>query len=345
MIARWLAVVGFSVLCWGCYGEKEDTMLPNLHTNLLKSQISDMFTTGSPLGSFVGPQQPNLQIDYLQPGEYTLQFQVIEPPLDSLPYSTYAIVRWKIKGQQIQRIISIFSGAVLGGVAEAVDVQILDQSNRSATGHISILQAILVNGSPFVTLAGLGGPINIPGKELLYFASQPDVGYPLLAPVVNAVPGTVIQLAIPFSGPSTPPLPPPGTTPFWPQSPYKIGVALSKGTRPPIMQPPVLLTTENAITIAPASLGPVGGIAIPRDAGVISIITSIRPQLAPLVSLVNAAEGYVQFAAPGPALRHAYIPGTPQNFYPVPPGSEFVFFGNSSAAVTLDFTFQWGIEG
>lgn len=316
----------------------------NLNTNLRKSQITPMFTTGFTLGSFAGPQQPNLQIDHLEPGEYTLQFQVIEAPQDNIPFSTYAIVRWKVHGQQIQRIISIFSGAVLGGVAEAVDVQLLDQSNRSATGHISILQAVLVNGSPIVTLAGLGGPILIPQNELIFFASQPNIGYSLLSPVTLGVAGTTFELTAPFTGPSTPPFPPPGSTPFWLQSPYKIGVSLSKGTRPPIMQPPVLLTTENAVTVTHNSLGPVAGIPIPVDAGVISILTSVRPVLAPNITLVNAAEGYVQFAMPGPVLRHAYIPGTPQNFYPIPPGSNLVFFGNSSA-VSLDFTYQWGIEG
>ena len=315
-------------------------MLPNLNTNLFKSQITPMFTTGSPLGSFTGPQQPNLQIDHLQPGEYTLQFQIVEPPDDNFPFSTYAIARWKVQGQQIQRIISVFSGAVLGGVAEAVDVQLLDQSNRSLVGHFAGMLAVLVTGSPQVTLAAMGpATINIPANSVIYFATQPNSGYPLMAPVINGVPGTVFSLTIPYTGPASP------GAPFWIQSPYKVAVALSKGTRPPIQQPPVLLTAEDPVTVVHGAIGPVGGIAIPQDAGVISIITSVIPTLAPVTSLVSAAQGAVYFAMPGGVLQHAYIPGTPQNFYPIPPGSTRIFFSNSDPAQDLDFTYQWGIEG
>lgn len=317
-------------------------MLPNLHTNLLNSQITSMITTGSPLGSFAGPQQPNLQIDHLEPGEYTLQFQIVEPPSDPFPFSTYAIARWKVHGQQIQRIISVFSGAVLGGVAEAVDVQLLDQSNRSLAGHFAPILAITTTGSNSVTLMALGpSTISIPQNATIYFNSQPGVGYSPTLPVVGGVPGTVFTLTTPYTGPNSAP----GGGPFWIQSPYKVAVGLSKGTRPPIQQPPVLLTAEDPITVAHNAIGPVGGLAIPQDAGVISIITSVVPEAAPVVPLTSAANGAVFFATPAGIVGHGYIPGAPQSFYPVPPGSTTVFFANCDAAQPLDFTYQWGIEG
>lgn len=317
-------------------------MPPNLHTNLHHSQITEMITTASPLGSFAGPQQPNLQIDHLEPGEYTLQFQIVEPPNDPFPFSTYAIARWKVRGQQIQRIISVFSGAVLGGVAEAVDVQLLDQSNRSLAGHFAPILAITVPGSNLVTLAAPGpATINIPQNATIYFNSQLGVGYSPVLPVIGGVPGTVFQLTTVYTGPPSPPL----GGPFWIQSPYKVAVGLSKGTRPPIQQPPVLLTAEDPITVKAGVVGPVGGLAIPQDAGVISVITSVIPTSAPGVPLTSAANGAVFFVTPTGAIGHGYIPGAPQNFYPVPPGSTRIFFANCDAAQDLDFTFQWGIEG
>lgn len=317
-------------------------MLPNLNKNLRNSQISEMLTTASPLGSFAGPQQPNLQIDHLEPGEYTLQFQIVEPPNDPFPFSTYAIARWKVHGQQIQRIISVFSGAVLGGVAEAVDVQLLDQSNRSLAGHFAPLLAITATGSTLVTLAAPGpATTSIPQNATIYFNSQPGAGYSPTLAVVGAGPGATFNLTTPYTGPPSPP----GGGPFWIQSPYKVAVGLSKGTRPPIQQPPVLLTSEDPITVAHGTVGPVGGLLIPQDAGVVSIITSVVPTLAPAVTLVSAANGVVYFATPAGIVGHGYIPGTPQNFYPVPPGSTRVFFGNADGAQDLDFTYQWGIEG
>lgn len=309
-----------------------------------KAQISELATTENALGSFAGSPVPNLQIDHLEAAEYSLQFQVIEPPIDGLGYATYAIIRWKVQGQQIQRIISVFSGAVIGGVAQAVDVYLLDQSDRSMAGFHFALTAILVPGSAVVTLVGGGAPINLTGSQQVFFNSQPGVAYALAQPVVNVSAGGTFLLATPYTGPAAPG--PVGSS-FWAQAIYKVGVALSKGTRPTIMQPPVLLTSKLARTITPASIGPLGGIPVPQDAGVISILTSVLPTLAPNISLVNADQGYVNFGQAGGLISHGYIPGKPQEWYPIPPGTVDVFFGNANGAggASLDFTYQWGIEG
>jgi len=315
-------------------------------TQVRRAQISELFTTINALGSFAGSPTPNLQVDNLEAGEYSLQFQVIESPTDGLGHATYAIIRWKVQGQQIQRIISVFSGAVIGGVAQAVDVYLLDQSDRSNAGFRFGVGAILVPGSPVVTLVG-GAPgfFSLSANELVFFNSQPDIGYALASAVVNIIsPGGTFLLANPYTGPAAPG---PAGSIFWAQAPYKVGVALSKGTRPTIMQPPVLLTNKLSVTIPPASLGPVAGIPVPRDAGVISLLTSVLPQLAPNVSLVNAAQGYVMFGQATGLINHGYIPSAPQQWYPIPPGTTEILFGNSNAGggASLNFTYQWGIEG
>ncbi len=77
------------------------------------------------------------------------------------------------------------------------------------------------------------------------------------------------------------------------------------------------------------------------------MLTSVVPTLAPGISLVNAAEGYVTFGQAGGLTSHSYIPGTPEEWYPIPPGTVNVFFGNANLAggESLNFTYQWGIEG
>lgn len=304
--------------------------------NLTKAQITELFTTSNALGSFAGNPQPNLQIDALEPGEYTLQFQTVETPIDALGFATYAIVRWKVKGQQIQRILSVFSGAVLGGVAEAVDVALLDQSNRGPTGVFFALTADLTHNSPLVTLGGGGAPINLSSRELVFFSSQPGIGYALAGPVSNIGPGNTFQLATPFTGPTG------AGNHFYAQSPYKIGVVLSKGTRPTIMQPPVLLTTALTVQVSTQSSAPV---LVPQDAGVISVLVTVNVSSPPVVSQNEAKEGVVAFASAAGITDLQYSPVVTPGWYPIPPGTLSLLFLNCSTTQALQFTYQFGIEG
>lgn len=75
----------------------------------------------------------------LHPGEYTLQFQVLPPP-DGQGFACYAIVDWKLDGQQIRRKVSVFSGAAITGMAESIDVKIVDVSGVGTTGFPTVAQ-------------------------------------------------------------------------------------------------------------------------------------------------------------------------------------------------------------
>lgn len=295
------------------------------------AQFTNVFTTTNALGSFAGSPLPNLQMEDLQPGEYTLQFQVVEDVIDGLGSAAYAIVRWKVRGQQVQRIISIFSGAVLGGVAEAVDVQILDQSGR---GIVVIAAASPTNGSPVVPLTV---PVTFAADEQVIFASQPNVAYGLAA-AVNNVP--LLVLASPYTGPTII-----GTT-FYALARYMVAVTLSKGTRPTIMQPPVLQTTRIYTTVAPTATAV---LPIPQDAGVISALVTVVVDGIPVLQ-APAANGVVKFNNPAvlAGFPAAYIPNVFPAWFPVPPGATEILFQNHNpvgVGNTLDFSVQWGIEG
>jgi hypothetical protein len=320
-------------LAWGCCYENVEGAM-----NFAKrSQITPLSTTTNALGSFAGNSQPNLQINDLEPGEYTLQFQVVEPTIDGFVNggvrayfgsATYAIVHWKVGGQQIRRVISVFSGAVLGGVAEAVDVQLLDQSARAVVWPV--ITAAVVPGSPTVTFTL---PVFFGGNELISFTSQPGVFYSLAGPVSGTV---TVNLTIPYSGPVNP------ATTIYVIAPYKIGVALSKGTRPTIMQPPVL-TTSRILAVPSGSSS--AAISIPIDAGIISILATVTVDGAPPTNQAQASNGVIVLLNPTLAGAGRFIPQQFPLWYPVPPDSNFLLLENHSATDALDFSFQWGIEG
>lgn len=324
--------------------------------NIRKSQITPLYTTQNALGSFAGAPQPNLQIDDLEPGEYTLQFQIVQPTIDGVlnggrrgnPGSAaYAIVNWKIQGQQIRRVISVFNGTVLAGVAEAVDVSILDQSERTTSWSTifgGITAAIVPVLPPAVQTVTFTQPVFFAGDELISFASQPNTFYAIAGPVNNVL---VAQLATPYTGPAAP------ATDFFVNAPYKVGVALSKGTRSPIMQPPVLVTSP-VLNIPHYSAGPpvIPGnlvLPIPEDAGIISILTTVSVNGGPPVptSQAQAAEGVVTFLKPTGVVVAAgrYIPQQFPLWYPVPPDSNILLLENNSTTQALLFSYQWGIEG
>jgi hypothetical protein len=293
---------------------------------LIRAQITDVFTTANLLGSFAGQRLPNIQVNNLEPGEYTIQFQVVEPTIDGLGSATYAVIRWKVGGQQIQRIVSVYSGAVLSGVAEAVDVQLLDQSGRGSINFTPT--ATVVNGSNIVALTG---NVTLGANEEVVFSSQPTVAYGVIGPVS----GNVLTLDSPYTGVGAA-----GVT-FYANSHYKIGVSLSRGTRPTIMQPPVLLTQE-IVTVPLSALSP--PIVFPVDAGIISTLVTVTVNGAPGVGHAEAANGIVIFGSPSLALAQ-YIPNSFPMWFPVPPGTTGMFFINNSATEALNFSLQWGIEG
>jgi len=135
-----LFTLGFLVGCGGEPVECDDKGDCTEMKNLLKSQFSNMVRTKN-AGSAAtdlppGSPVPNIQMNNLDPGLYTVQFEVL-PPGDGNGLSAYAIVNWKVDGQPITRKLSVYSGAAISGVAESVDIQIVDYSDIVNGGGFS----------------------------------------------------------------------------------------------------------------------------------------------------------------------------------------------------------------
>jgi hypothetical protein len=106
---------------------------------VVASSLRGLTTSTNALGSFfstagVTNQTSGMETNELEPGEYTLQFGV-QPPADGHGFATYAVINWKIAGQQQQRIMSIYQGASISGVAEGVSVQLFDQSGDASVSR------------------------------------------------------------------------------------------------------------------------------------------------------------------------------------------------------------------
>ena len=294
--------------------------------NLTRSFLSVMKTTTYRLGSFAGNQVPNLQIDQLDPGEYTIEFSVVEPPIDGQDFACYAYVVWKVDGQQIQRIVNVFSGAVISGVAEAVDVYLLDQSARGITS--SLPNASVVNGSPIITY---GFPVTLAKGQVIVFNTAPQRTYTVLNAVTNSLTVTIDQ---PYGGPTS------GLVGNYSISDYKVGATLSRGSRPTIMQPPTLATDTIAII---ASVGPPQSFNIPQDAGIISVLVTVTAGVGAQSESLN---GWVDFVDLGGSLILGnYVPNYFSGWFPVPVGAATLRMHNESVTATLQFAVQWGIEG
>jgi hypothetical protein len=111
-------------------------------SNMVRTTAQGSAANGLPLGNPV----TSLQADKMEPNVYTLQFTVI-PPGDGKGFAAYGIVNWKVSGQQITRKVSVFSGSVISGVAEAVDVKIVDVSQIGVPGFPTTPQAYQVGAS------------------------------------------------------------------------------------------------------------------------------------------------------------------------------------------------------
>lgn len=306
-------------IIYGC----SDGELPM--ANLSRSQTSDMITTSHALGSFIGNKVANLQQDQLVPGEYTIQFQVVEPPIDGLGFAAYAYIIWKVEGQQLQRIVSVFNGSAITGVADSVHVQLLDQSERGSV----FLQGFftVTNGSPIFTSTVSQ---SLKAGQLIQFNSQPGVFYT----VISGMTGLSGELDRPYTGPGGP-----GALAFTLSS-YKIGATLSKGTRPTTMQPAVLLTTSLR-TVPPGNSFTFP--FPPSDAGVLSMLATVSVDGAN--DQAQANNGVIQLVSAAGLVLASFNPLEFPAWYPIPPGTTTVQAFNRSVVNTLDFSIQWGIEG
>jgi hypothetical protein len=293
--------------------------------NLTRSFLSTMQTTVNPLGSFAGNLVANLQIDQLEPGEYTIEFQVIEPPIDPENYALYAYIKWKVDGQQLQRIINVFSGAVISGVAEAVDVYLLDQSGRG-TGSNFLPLSTTTNGNNIVVY---GSPISLVQGQTIIFNTNPQQIYTAPLGVSNSV---NVTLDRPYEGISD------VNVNSYSLASYKVGATLSRGTRPTIMQPPTL-TTKPTVAINHGA-GPVN-VSIPIDSGVISVLVTV---IAGSGSQSESLNGSVDFTDVTTVIG-GFVPNYFSGWLPIPIGAKNMNLFNNSTTANLLFAIQWGIEG
>jgi hypothetical protein len=264
-----LGIIGFLALALaGCTmqvadsdGEKDEM------TSIVGAQLTDMARTlvqGNAATQLpVGTPNRGLQESNLEPGEYTIQFSVI-PPSDNKGFAAYAIVNWKVAGHQLRRVVSVASGAVISGVADAVDVQIVDVSDGP-------VYAALANG-------------NVDPRQL-----------------------------------------------------YKVASTLSRGSRPSLNQPGVLLTSRSALQVAPGAGFQIW--TVPQDCGVISAYIS-----GPVPTPVDTpALIIVQFNdAAGVTLGFATVPAS--GWTPLPSGTTQVLITNNGVN-TYPVNVFWGIDG
>jgi hypothetical protein len=235
--------------------EREAT---DMAKRLIAAKTSNMITTAVNLGNFSGNYDMNLQVTDLDPGEYTIQLSP-QAPGDGEGFAAYAFINWKIGGQLQPRIISVFQGASISGVCEAVDVQILDVSGGN-------------NG-------------------------------------VRA-------------------------------APYKVVATLSRGTRPEIEQPPILVTSA-PVTVGASQNSP--NQLVPAGAGAVSLYaTAFGIGSSPAMNNEDAVVN--EIGALG-AILGRYYPNISIGFNPVMPGTTLVTFSNLNGSNNIAFTFAWGIEG
>jgi|SRR5271166_3921918 len=98
-------------------------------TNMTSYRSADPGGMGRkvPTGEPKGNPQPACQTA-LEPGAYTISFDII-PPSDGLGCATQAIITAKVDGMPLRRVISVFNGAAITVVADAVEVQLVDVSS------------------------------------------------------------------------------------------------------------------------------------------------------------------------------------------------------------------------
>jgi hypothetical protein len=143
---------------------------------LTASQLSPMVAGNSQF-------QNSIDKANLEPGTYTLQFGVLDiQKHGSFFFSpiVQAIVTWKIGGQQQRRVISVTSGASLTGVAEGVDVKLVDLTTNPV-GYNYKVQVTLSKGTrgnvqqPPVLYA-LEGQQQLSNSGLIVFSVPQDAG-------------------------------------------------------------------------------------------------------------------------------------------------------------------------
>lgn len=125
--------------------------------------------TGWSASGTIFPNDPNqdvhLQVDFDEPGTYTLQFNLEVPPSGGgLFYDPVAVINWKVEGNWSVRTISLSQGTSISGTAQGIRVKIYDQSPVVGAGTQEYLASVQV--APGLRPTNTVGPIYKPGLSV-----------------------------------------------------------------------------------------------------------------------------------------------------------------------------------
>lgn len=168
------------VLLAGCTGyvdepiEFEDDMPKNampveIVPGLVGWSQSGTLVTQNP-GAGVG-----LQAEFVEPGNYTVQFGISAIPPAGLAslIRPEAEITWRVKGNQIARTINVTNGTSISGQAEAVSVRLFDSSVAAMGGTAGVqyvgsiqvakgIRAQAASQAPIFTPVNIENPVGTP---------------------------------------------------------------------------------------------------------------------------------------------------------------------------------------
>lgn len=136
----------------------------------------------------------------LEPGTYTLQFGVVNTT-PAIGFSgnqifspiVQAIITWKIDGQQQRRVISVVSGTSISGVADGVDVKLIDLTTSPAAPthpynynvQVTLSQGARSNVQQPPVLYALEGQQQLANSSLVIFSVPQDAGVISVFPYID----------------------------------------------------------------------------------------------------------------------------------------------------------------
>jgi hypothetical protein len=94
-------------------------------TGQLVSQKASFDANGNVIQASGGPV---LQCPFPEPGNYTVQFYLKLPAVLTGIINPVATITWSLGGNRVTRIMSVYDGASITGIAESVDVRVSDQT-------------------------------------------------------------------------------------------------------------------------------------------------------------------------------------------------------------------------
>jgi hypothetical protein len=103
-----------------------------------------------------------------EPGDYTLQFGLIQPVVESGEFiKAVAEIVWTVEGNEVRRLVNCVNGMTVQGTGQAVKVRIFDDSTSTAIEYV--VTALLVKG----TRATVQQPPFLDGDYETFLAAEP----------------------------------------------------------------------------------------------------------------------------------------------------------------------------